>query len=173
MICVRHRTNCWSQDDGPMSSSRCGSCCDLWQDGYPCLLYKSRQVSQLSVSLAVNNHSSNNRVAVIGSVEELAASPRTLNLVRDQFETNFFGPVNIIKAALPHMRRQKSGHIMVLSGISTYNRFPILDELLTCRSWSHRYTRSWSILCFWLGPGRILRCRSSIVLATVYLVWKY
>ncbi|KAL1999304.1 hypothetical protein VTN02DRAFT_4712 [Thermoascus thermophilus] len=56
--------------------------------------------------------------AVVGSVEELGASPRTMNLVRDQFETNFFGPVNIIKAALPHMRRQKSGHIMVLSGIT-------------------------------------------------------
>lgn len=58
--------------------------------------------------------------AVVGTVEELAASPRTLNLIRDQFETNYFGPVNIIKAALPHMRRQKSGHIMVLSGITAH-----------------------------------------------------
>ncbi|KAF4951705.1 hypothetical protein F66182_18462, partial [Fusarium sp. NRRL 66182] len=33
--------------------------------------------------------------AVVGSVEELAASSRTLSLVRDQFETNYFGPVNI------------------------------------------------------------------------------
>lgn len=68
------------------------------------------------------------RLAVVGTVEELAASPRTLNLIRDQFETNYFGPVNIIKAALPHMRRQKSGHIMVLSGISTHDRFPILGK---------------------------------------------
>lgn len=58
--------------------------------------------------------------AVIGTVEELAASPSTLTLVRDQFETNFFGPVNIIKAALPAMRERRSGHIIVLTGISAF-----------------------------------------------------
>ena len=58
------------------------------------------------------------RIAVIGTVEELAASPQTLNLVRSQFETNFFGPVNIIKATLPTMRQKRSGHIIVLTGIS-------------------------------------------------------
>ena len=57
-------------------------------------------------------------VALIGTVQELAASQQTLNLVRDQFETNYFGPLNIVKATLPHLRRQKSGHIMILSGIS-------------------------------------------------------
>lgn len=60
--------------------------------------------------------------AVIGTVEELSASLRSLALVRDQFETNYFGPVNIIKAVLPTMRKQMIGHIMVLTGIS--RRFP-------------------------------------------------
>lgn len=55
---------------------------------------------------------------IIGTVEELAASNRTQNLVRDQFETNFFGPVNIIKATLPTMRDQKIGHMIVLGGIT-------------------------------------------------------
>ncbi|OOF91191.1 hypothetical protein ASPCADRAFT_134595 [Aspergillus carbonarius ITEM 5010] len=58
--------------------------------------------------------------ALIGTVEELSASQQTLNLVRDQFESNYFGPLNIIKATLPHMRRQKSGHIMILSGITAH-----------------------------------------------------
>ena len=58
--------------------------------------------------------------AVVGTVEELAASPSALTLVRDQFETNFFGPVNIIKAVLPTMRESKSGHIIVLTGISAF-----------------------------------------------------
>ncbi|PYI25362.1 short chain dehydrogenase/reductase family protein [Aspergillus indologenus CBS 114.80] len=58
--------------------------------------------------------------ALIGTVEELAASQQTLNLVRDQFEINYFGPLNIIKATLPHMRRQKSGHIMIISGITAH-----------------------------------------------------
>lgn len=56
--------------------------------------------------------------AIVGSIEELAASPRTLSLVRDQFETNYFGPVNIIKSALPQMRKQRAGHFLVLTGIS-------------------------------------------------------
>jgi len=56
--------------------------------------------------------------AVLGTVEELAATPRTLSLVRDQFETNFFGPMNIIKATLPEMRNQKIGHMIVLGGIT-------------------------------------------------------
>ncbi|KAJ6024255.1 hypothetical protein N7540_005052 [Penicillium herquei] len=58
--------------------------------------------------------------ALIGTVEELSASPQTLNLVHDQFEINYFGPLNIIKAALPYMRREHSGHIMILSGITAH-----------------------------------------------------
>ncbi|EAS27594.2 short chain dehydrogenase/reductase [Coccidioides immitis RS] len=56
--------------------------------------------------------------AIIGAVEELAVSERTQALVRDQFETNYFGPVNLIKAVLPQMRKQKAGHIMALGGIT-------------------------------------------------------
>ncbi|PGH17260.1 hypothetical protein AJ80_04902 [Polytolypa hystricis UAMH7299] len=65
--------------------------------------------------------------AIVGAVEELAASERTLMLIRDQFETNFFGPVNIMKACLPQMRKQKSGHIMVLSAITGHLGTPGLS----------------------------------------------
>jgi NAD(P)-dependent dehydrogenase (short-subunit alcohol dehydrogenase family) len=56
--------------------------------------------------------------AIVGTVEELAASDRTQTLVRDQFETNFFGPMNVIKATLPIMREQKIGHMILLGGIT-------------------------------------------------------
>ena len=59
--------------------------------------------------------------AVFGAVEELAVSNGTLTLARNQFETNFFGPVNVIKAVLPLMRAKSSGHIMVLAGISMFS----------------------------------------------------
>ena len=55
--------------------------------------------------------------ALIGTVEELSASTQTQTLVREQFETNYFGPVNMIKAALPSMRKRSSGHIIILTGI--------------------------------------------------------
>ncbi|EXJ87579.1 hypothetical protein A1O3_04539 [Capronia epimyces CBS 606.96] len=55
--------------------------------------------------------------AVVGTVEELAANQRTSTLVRDQFEKNFFGPMNIIKAVIPEMRSKMNGHIIVLTGI--------------------------------------------------------
>lgn len=54
---------------------------------------------------------------MVGTVEELAASQRTLTLVREQFEKNFFGPMNIIKAVIPEMRSKMNGHIIVLTGI--------------------------------------------------------
>lgn len=60
------------------------------------------------------------RPAIVGSVEELASSERTRTLVTDQFETNYLGPVNMIKATLVQMRKQKSGHILALGGISMW-----------------------------------------------------
>ncbi|KIV99035.1 uncharacterized protein PV09_09262 [Verruconis gallopava] len=58
--------------------------------------------------------------ALIGTIEELDQSYRAQCLVRDQFETNFFAPVNIIRALLPSMREKRNGHIVVLTGISAH-----------------------------------------------------
>ncbi|KAF1353155.1 hypothetical protein BDV97DRAFT_375289 [Delphinella strobiligena] len=69
---------------------------------------------------------------IVGTVEELAQSPRTLSLVRDQFETNFFGPVNIIKAVLPSLRTKRNGHILMLSALSGHLGTPGLG--LYCSS---------------------------------------
>jgi len=60
----------------------------------------------------------NTSQAIIGTVEELAASARTQTLVRDQFATNFFGPMNVVRAALPEMRSKANGHIIVLGEIA-------------------------------------------------------
>ncbi|KAF2710735.1 short chain dehydrogenase/reductase family protein-like protein [Pleomassaria siparia CBS 279.74] len=56
--------------------------------------------------------------AVIGTIEELAQNSRTISLVQETFEMNFFANVNIIKAVLPIMRQRKNGHIVVLTGIT-------------------------------------------------------
>ncbi|KAG5915454.1 hypothetical protein E4U42_008054 [Claviceps africana] len=53
--------------------------------------------------------------AVVGTVEELSTNPYTQSLVRQQFEAMFFSQVNFIKATLPVLRRQHTGHIMALT----------------------------------------------------------
>ncbi|KAF2180302.1 NAD(P)-binding protein [Zopfia rhizophila CBS 207.26] len=56
--------------------------------------------------------------AVVGTVEELSQTSRTISVIQDTFETNFFANVNIIKAALPVMRQRKNGHVIMLTGIT-------------------------------------------------------
>ena len=51
--------------------------------------------------------------AVAGFAEDIK-----LEELRRQFETNFFGAVAMTKAALPAMRRQRSGHIIQVSSIA-------------------------------------------------------
>jgi NAD(P)-dependent dehydrogenase (short-subunit alcohol dehydrogenase family) len=51
--------------------------------------------------------------AVAGFAEDIK-----LEELRRQFETNFFGAVAMTKAALPTMRRQRSGHVIMVSSIA-------------------------------------------------------
>jgi len=99
------------------------SCCrrgggGIWKGGYLVCLHERRYVQLFLPSRLRGKKCLWICIAIIGTVEELAASQRTLTMVREQFETNFFGPVNIIKAVLPTFRERKNGHIILLTGIS-------------------------------------------------------
>ncbi|CAK7224338.1 hypothetical protein SCUCBS95973_005483 [Sporothrix curviconia] len=82
-------------------------------------------------------------VAIVGAVEEMGGSggggrpsnPLAHNLVRDQFETVFFSQVNMIKAALPQLRKQRTGHIMVLSSIGGHIGTPGMP-IYTSATWA-------------------------------------
>ncbi|MEW9551114.1 SDR family NAD(P)-dependent oxidoreductase [Nonomuraea sp. NPDC050783] len=58
--------------------------------------------------------------AQIGAVEEL-----TEQELRDQMETNLFGAVWVVQAALPYLREQRSGHIVQLSSAAGLIAMPL------------------------------------------------
>ncbi|MGY3211822.1 oxidoreductase [Mucilaginibacter sp. HD30] len=49
---------------------------------------------------------------ITGAVEALSTEQ-----VRSQLETNLYGPIEITRAVLPYMRRQRSGHILQVSSM--------------------------------------------------------
>lgn len=58
-------------------------------------------------------------VGITGPIEEI---PETEIL--NNFNTNLFGPINVIKAVLPHMRKQHSGLIINITSIAGYMGLP-------------------------------------------------
>lgn len=71
------------------------------------------------VDVVVNNAGQ----GLVGALEEHSEEQMRRNM-----ETNFFGPVNVLRALLPSLRAQKCGHIVNVSAaaaISNYPGFPI------------------------------------------------
>ena len=58
-------------------------------------------------------------VGITGPLEEIPTSE-----IKNNFETNFFGPIEVMKAALPQMRQQKSGLIINVTSIAAYMGLP-------------------------------------------------
>lgn len=58
-------------------------------------------------------------VGITGPLEEIPTEE-----IRNNFETNFFGPIEVMKAALPQMRKQNSGLIINITSIAGYMGLP-------------------------------------------------
>jgi NAD(P)-dependent dehydrogenase (short-subunit alcohol dehydrogenase family) len=58
-------------------------------------------------------------VGITGPLEEIP-----LEEIKNNFETNVFGPIEIMKAVLPQMRHQKSGLIINITSIAGYMGLP-------------------------------------------------
>jgi NAD(P)-dependent dehydrogenase (short-subunit alcohol dehydrogenase family) len=56
---------------------------------------------------------------LVGAVEEVSDAQ-----IRQQFETNLFGLLNITRAVLPLLREQKSGHILNVTSVGGQVSFP-------------------------------------------------
>lgn len=58
-------------------------------------------------------------VGITGPLEELPEAQ-----IKANFDTNFFGPINVIKAVLPQMRKQHDGLIINVTSIAGYMGLP-------------------------------------------------
>jgi len=58
-------------------------------------------------------------VGITGPIEEIPEAE-----IKANFETNFFGPINVIKAVLPQMRKQHAGLIINITSIAGYMGLP-------------------------------------------------
>ncbi len=67
------------------------------------------------IDVVINNAG----VGITGPIEE-TPEPEILNA----FKTNFLGPINVIKAVLPQMRKQGYGHILNITSIAGYMGLP-------------------------------------------------
>lgn len=67
------------------------------------------------IDILINNAG----VGITGPVEEIPTEE-----IKNNFETNFFGPIELMKAVLPHMRQQQSGLIINITSIAGYMGLP-------------------------------------------------
>ena len=67
------------------------------------------------IDIVINNAG----VGITGPLEEIPTQE-----IKNNFETNFFGPIEVMKAVLPQMRLQKSGLIINITSIAGYMGLP-------------------------------------------------
>lgn len=67
------------------------------------------------INVLINNAGA----GITGPIEEIPDIE-----IKRNFETNFFGPINVIKSVLPQMRKQNSGLIVNITSIAGYMGLP-------------------------------------------------
>jgi NAD(P)-dependent dehydrogenase (short-subunit alcohol dehydrogenase family) len=87
-----------------------------------------------SADVIVNNAG----YGLVGSLEELSDAE-----VRENFDVNVFGVLNVIRKALPFLRKQKSGHILNIASIGGFiGNFPGFGSYIATKFAMHGFSES-------------------------------
>ena len=76
--------------------------------------------------------------SLVGTVEEASEAD-----VRALFDTNYFGQLRVIQAALPLLRQQGSGHILGVSSSLGIVAMPLIGFYCAINGRSKRSTKAW------------------------------
>ncbi|WP_324192700.1 SDR family NAD(P)-dependent oxidoreductase [Nocardia transvalensis] len=79
-----------------------------------------------SIDVIVNNAG----YGLVGALEELDERQ-----IRDQMDTNFYGALWVSQAAIPHLRKQGSGHIVQISTVGAVGSLPLFS-LYNASKWA-------------------------------------
>ena len=94
---------------------------------FPLVALEVRDVSSIQAAVAnvlaqagrIDVVINNAGVGITGPLEEIPTAE-----IRQNFETNLFGPIEVMKAVLPQMRAQRSGLIVNITSIAGYMGLP-------------------------------------------------
>ncbi|MCB1136419.1 MAG: SDR family NAD(P)-dependent oxidoreductase, partial [Chlamydiia bacterium] len=84
--------------------------------------------SALSISKRMDVVVNNACHVVIGTCETCALAEQMTSM-----DVNYFGPVRVLQAVLPLMRKQRSGKVINISSIAGYEPFPHLEAYVASK----------------------------------------
>lgn len=86
----------------------------------------------------------------------------TLEEQQKSMDVNYFGPVRVLQAVLPYMRKQRSGQIIQVSSVAGYEPFPHLEPYVASKFALEGLTESlavhlspWNIHISLIEPGGV------------------
>lgn len=100
---------------------------DKYQSNFPLLqmnVIDTKSIEAVIAKILGENHRldvviNNAGIGITGPIEETPESE-----IKNAFDINFHGPVNVIKSVLPHMRNQGHGQIVNITSIAAYMGLP-------------------------------------------------